>query len=401
MKNDKVIIIGGGMAGLSLALFLNKAGIQSAVYEAYPGFKNAGVAFTIAPNGMNVLNELSITEEIIKGGNVVSAFEFKNGEGRHIARMRTGPVEKYGQPSVLLSRFVLYDLLYKKAIEQGIEVYYGKKLTAINEGINNVSAYFEDGSLADGSILIGADGINSATRRLIFPDAPKPVYVGFYGTGGLVNVTDIPDSDKICRGDLTLVYGKNGFFGYGFNKQDELLWWSSLEVPESEVKSFIANTTDEQIRNKLLNLFNTYSYPVPQLISKTGKFAQTISYEVETLQSWHKGRVLLIGDAGHAISTTSGQGASMAFEDAMCLAKLLRDNAITNYEQVFSLFENERKPRLAKFKELAKRGNSDKKVTGKVGLFIREKMMRFFIGLFGEKGLQWQYSYKIDWKGKA
>ncbi|WP_183573044.1 FAD-dependent oxidoreductase [Mucilaginibacter sp. X5P1] len=397
MENEKVIIAGGGMAGLTLALFLKKAGIPVAVYEAYPEFKNSGLSFTIAPNGMQVLAELGLSTAIIKSGNIISAFEFKNAGGGRIARIRTGHGEQYGQPSVMISRYTLHKALYGAALAQGIAVNYGKKLIAINERGEMVTALFEDGTQVNGALLIGADGIHSATRQLIFPDAPKPAYVGFYGTGGILDIKDINNDETLNKGDLTLVYGNAGFFGYGFDKPDEILWWSSLEVPENEVKSFVTNNTDDQIRNRLLDLFADYHHPVKELVAKTKQFAQTISYQIAPLDGWHKGRVILIGDAGHALSTTSGQGASMAFEDAMFLAKLFKDNGIANYQQIFKLFEAERMPRLKKFFEAAKRGNSDKKVTGTFGLFIKEKMMAFFIGLFGEKGLKWQYSYKINW----
>ncbi len=397
MENKKVIIAGGGMAGLTLALFLKKAGITVAVYEAYPEFKNSGLSFTIAPNGMHVLAELGLNTAIIKSGNIISAFEFKNAKGGHIASIRTGHGEQYGQPSVMISRYILHEALYEAALAQGIEVNYGKKLIAIDQGGQMVTALFEDGTQVNGAVLIGADGIHSATRQLIFPAAPKPAYVGFYGTGGILDIKDMNNGETLNKGDLTLVYGNAGFFGYGFDKPDEILWWSSLEVPENEVKSFVIHNTDDQIRNRLLHLFADYHQPVKELVAKTKKFAQAISYQIDPLDSWHKGRVLLIGDAGHALSTTSGQGASMAFEDAMYLAKLFKDNGINNYQQVFKLFETERMPRLKRFFEASKRGNSDKKVTSTFGLFIKEKMMAFFIGLFGEKGLKWQHSYKINW----
>lgn len=396
MKDKKIIIVGGGLAGLTLSLFLKKAGIDSEVYEAYPKLTNAGAAFTIAPNGMNVLNELGLADELIENGNIISAFTFMNEKGKQIASMKTGPVEKYGQPSVMILRHVLHNRLYQEAIEQGIPVHYGKRLLAVAEHTDGIFAYFEDGTKVVADLLVGADGIHSMTRRILFPEAPKPVYIGFYGTGGLVDKADM-SHENIAQHDLNLVYGTGGFFGYGFNKQDELLWWSSIEVPETEVKSYIKTVSQEGIRADLTGNFKNYHSPVGELIAKTKSFTQTASYEIEPLPRWYKGRVLLIGDAAHAISTTSGQGASMAFEDAMYLAKLLKDMGVNDYASVYARFEAERMPRLAKLFKLARRGNSDKKITNPFKAWIRDKMMGFFIRLFGEKGLEWQYSYKINW----
>lgn len=141
-----------------------------------------------------------------------------------------------------------------------------------------------------------------------------------------------------------------------------------------------------------------YKEPIATLIANTQpQFWVKINIsDIQSLPTWHQGRVLLIGDAAHAVSPNAGQGAAMALDDAMCLAKLLRDSSHP-YEQVFAQFEAGRKPRVEKIVAEGRRRGADKQVLSPFQSKIREIMIMIFVNLFGERGLDWLYSYKIDW----
>ena len=111
-QNLHSIIIGGGIAGPALALLLNKAGITSTVYEAHPRLENLGGGFTIAPNGMNVLEEVGVADLIASNGALVSEFCFRDHHGKVLARYPAGNVEKYRWPSVsvAISRTTLHQV---------------------------------------------------------------------------------------------------------------------------------------------------------------------------------------------------------------------------------------------------------------------------------------------------
>jgi 2-polyprenyl-6-methoxyphenol hydroxylase-like FAD-dependent oxidoreductase len=162
-SSSHALIIGGGIAGPALALFLKKAGISSAVYEAYRSTEGVGGGLSLAPNGMNVLNELGLADKIKARGTVALELSFRSETGRVLARVDNGS-KKYGQPAVAMRRADLHEVLAQEIRRRGIAVAYEKRLTDISYTSDHkkVVAHFADGSDAEGDILIGADG--RATR---------------------------------------------------------------------------------------------------------------------------------------------------------------------------------------------------------------------------------------------
>jgi len=164
-QNLHPVIIGGGIAGPALALLLKKAGMSSTVYEAHPRLENLGGGFTIAPNGMNVLEEVGVADLIASNGALVSEFCFRDHRGNVLARYRAGNVEKYRWPSVAISRTTLHRILMEEVARQGIQVEYHKRLKQVTtiDG-ERIVAVFEDGTTAQGDFLVGADGVHSRVR---------------------------------------------------------------------------------------------------------------------------------------------------------------------------------------------------------------------------------------------
>lgn len=186
------LIIGSGIAGPAIALFLSKAGIGASIYEAYPAPAGIGGGLGLAPNGMNVLAELGLAEALVDAGTICAAFAFRNQRGQLIGTIPNGPPGRFGQPAVTLSRARLHQILLEALARQGIAVAYRKRLAALEEGPTGVLARFADGSEASGDLLVGADGIDSCTRNLILPTGPKPAFTGLVGVGGFVPRQSIP-----------------------------------------------------------------------------------------------------------------------------------------------------------------------------------------------------------------
>jgi len=161
-QNLHALIIRGGIAGPALGLLLKKAGMSSAVYEAHQRLEDVGGGFTIAPNGMSVLEEIGIADAVADSGAKVSEFRFRKQSGKVLARYRAGNVEKYRWPSVATSRTVLHRILMEETSRQGIQVEYHKRLKELGTvDRGKILASFEDGTTARGDFLVGADGVHS------------------------------------------------------------------------------------------------------------------------------------------------------------------------------------------------------------------------------------------------
>ena len=290
----------------------------------------------------------------------------------------------------------LHAVLVGELKHRAIPIAYGKQLARIERREDSVVACFADCSRAEGDILVGADGIHSRTRYEIFPDAPKPEFVGIVGIGGAVTREAVPDLSDDDAKNFSFVFGAKGFFGYCGGSAGEEMWWSNLarKSPYSadELKAF----NSETLKAQMLERYGGYHAPIPSLIACTRELIALNVFDIRSLPRWHDGRVILIGDAAHAVSPNAGQGASMALEDAMMLAKLLRDCA-ADYAIAFAHFERERKPRVERVVAEGRRRGADKAEVGPLQAKIRNLLLRVLLPLFGQYSQRWMYRYRISW----
>ena len=174
-------------------------------------------------------------------------------------------------------------------------------------------------------MLVAADGVGSRVRGLILPHYARPHYTGMLGVGGFVpSDVDLP-SDHGAAHRLNFTVGPRLQFGYARLSASSPVWgwWCHLpqetELPRAELQAI----TDDEFRSRVLQAFRGWPAPVEDFVTATKEIMRTAIYDVPPLPTWHMGRVMLIGDAAHAMSPAGGQGASLALEDAMALGQRL------------------------------------------------------------------------------
>src|SRR6266566_5054465 len=175
----KALIIGFGIAGPIVALFLQRAGIEAEIYEARAFSTDYGGLFlNTACNGLGVLKTLGLDEQVSRQGSPIPRMVIWSGKGKRLGEVRNGARAEVGAPSINLLRSRLHQMLREEAERQGIQITFGKKLVGLSTDAQGVVATFADGTTAEGSFLVGCDGLHSRVRSLINPDAPAPHYTG-------------------------------------------------------------------------------------------------------------------------------------------------------------------------------------------------------------------------------
>ncbi|MDH6437721.1 2-polyprenyl-6-methoxyphenol hydroxylase-like FAD-dependent oxidoreductase [Streptomyces sp. SAI-144] len=336
----RVLVIGGGIAGTAAALALHKAGFEAEVHEAHPdSAEDIGAFLTLASNGMRALAQLDASAVVTAVGFPLTSLRVMDDTGTEMAHAPMGaasdPLLRYR----CLRRGDLNTALQAEAARRGITVRHGARLASVEDGPDGVTARFADGTAATGDLLIGADGLNSAVRQSISPGT-RPFYAGQYVFYGYTRASSAPGADA-C---ITMVRGSGAAFGYAVSPDGETYWFARVTgdpLPAEE----LAQGTPAHWRDLLLPLLRKDTTPAAGLVAATGDdLMVTHATEIPTGTQWRSGRTLLIGDAAHAASPATGQGASMALEDAVVLAKSLRDAPDT--DAALALYETLRRPRV-------------------------------------------------------
>lgn len=401
MANRRVLVIGGGIAGPALALFLKRAGIAATVFEAYAAPTEIGGALGLAPNGMAVLGELGLADAVEREGSVCSTFLFRSPSGRRLGMLPFGPPGRYSRPAVALSRARLHEIVVGAAKKAGIDVVYGKRLSSFRHTPAGVVARFADGSEAEGDLVVGADGIHSRVRACLLPQGPAPAFTGLIGPGGFVPAAAVPAAGA-DRAAMVFYLGDGAFFGYGFGDSHGArgaFWWTALERKRALSDEERAAVTLAEVRGEILAAAPRWDPAVARLIDATSEFIPPLNlFDVATLPTWHGDRVVLVGDAAHAVSPHSGQGASVALEDALCLARQLRDR--DDVAAAVVAFERERRARAEKIVAYGRRSGDTKKKRNPAAAWLQRRLMPVFLRL-AANSLDWMYAYRARWPEPA
>jgi len=314
-NKDQVIIVGAGIAGLSLAIQLTEKQVPCIVLEARENFGGATSGVRISAKGVKVLENMGIrnigekTEKLkMYFGKSQISFDVKK--------------EQDASPAIIVTRLAIFEKLRECVNQLGINVNYNFKLENVIENADNVIAVSSDGQHIQGKYLVGADGVGSLVRRLLNPDSnSEKRYAGYLGLGFI-----FPSDEKV---EMTLFNSINGNIGLGSigkispddtNKNNFL--WTHIHMTEAEAKAITNKEVYERIAERAKN-WTPYFQQIFQEIEnnpKTILYHQPV-YNGSIPNKWYSDRLFLIGDAAHPYGP-GGQGISLAMLDAEALCDL-------------------------------------------------------------------------------
>jgi 2-polyprenyl-6-methoxyphenol hydroxylase-like FAD-dependent oxidoreductase len=389
----KALVIGGGIGGPVAAAALQRVGIEATVHEAHSGpAEFLGLFLGLGVNGMRVLHQLDLLAAVMRADTIATPLmAFSSTTGKQLGAVANGWLDA-DTPSITLMRGALQQALADEVQARGIEFQYNKRFIDYRETDTGVVARFEDGSETTGDILIGADGIRSRVRACLSPSAPKPSYTGLLNLGGVARSSGLPATADTMH----MIWGRRAFFGYTVRPTGEAWWFANLGAKQEPKREALTAISTEEWKQQLRDLFAQDPPIITTLIDGTDKIGASPIHDMPSLPTWHRGRAVLLGDAAHAVSPSSGQGASMAMEDALMLAKCLRDTGAP--EQAFAHYEALRRPRAERIvAEGRKRGNY-KALESRAAVFLRDLFMPLAFRLFATaKSMSWIYDYEIPW----
>ncbi|SFO72067.1 2-polyprenyl-6-methoxyphenol hydroxylase [Geodermatophilus dictyosporus] len=385
----RAIVVGGGVAGPVAAMALQKVGIAATVHEARAApAGDVGAWLGVQVNGLDALRAVDAEDAVRAVGFPTPVIEFRNHTGRVLGTLPTGSPASGRTSGLSLRRSDLYRALHGEARRRGIEVRHGSRLTAVSDTGDGVTAVFADGRTETADLLVGADGVRSTVRGLVDPDCPPPRFVPVLNTAGYSEHT--PASAEVGR--LTMVFGRRAFAGYLAAPAGGTWWFANPPLAREPSAEEVAGTSDAEWRARLADLYGRDRSPVAALVEATpGPLRGWTTYDVPTVRRWSRGRTVLIGDAAHATSPAAGQGSSLAIEDAVVLARCLRD---LSPEQALRAFEGLRRARAERVVAQGFRTSSAKSPPA-VGRLVRDLVVPLVLRHRDPQA--WVRDHAVDW----
>ncbi len=345
----RIAIIGGGIGGLTAALSLRQAGFEADIYEQAPALTHIGGGINMGPNAARVLIRLGLGEGLLREGvRPASTHQRRWDDGRTLQRAPLNPQceELYGAPHVTIHRA---DLL--AVISSGLppeRIHLGHRLLGLSDKGGHVEAWFDNGVRIDADILVGADGIHSAVRAILFGDeAPK--FAGCVAYRGLVPVERLADL-QLELGSQSWV-GPGGHLVHYFVSRGELLnfvGWTEHDEWSRE------DWTDRATVERALAAFEGWHPQIRRIIGAADECFIWALFDRDPLPRWSVGRVTLLGDACHPMYPFMGQGAAQAIEDGAALAACLRAAGDADPAVALQHYERLRLPRVTRLQELSR-----------------------------------------------
>jgi 2-polyprenyl-6-methoxyphenol hydroxylase-like FAD-dependent oxidoreductase len=372
----RVIVAGGGVAGAACAVALRRIGAEVTVYEAYADpAGSVGSFISLARNGLGALETLGCVDAVRRAGFEVDRQLMWSGSGRLLGDMPRGRPSGDPVRSITLMRGRLVEELRAAARRAGARIVTGARLTGAEAVPGGVRATFAGGRTAEADLLVGADGIWSATRRILDPGAPEPAYAGFYSASGIS--AGVPG---IAPQSFNMTFGRNGVFAH-IAVPDGTVWWTA------QVSTPTPPALDEIDLKTVARLYREEKMPAAVLQATTAWHRPTLNHAMPVIPVWRDDRTVLVGDAKHPVG--SGQGASMALEDAVVLATAL--HTAGSVPQALADYEARRRARMARMAKAAGL-NREAKTAGPIGRRIRGLVLPLLFRYGYERATAWLYT---------
>jgi 2-polyprenyl-6-methoxyphenol hydroxylase-like FAD-dependent oxidoreductase len=332
------IVAGGGIGGLAAALALLRRDWKVEVLERAAAFEEVGAGLSVWPNALRALDALGPSEKVRAQAIVETQAGVRDRSGRWLARTDTEELARRYGPLVMIHRAELLDLLRTAvpadSLRPGVEV-----TRVANDRTTAEVTHTAGVSRAD--LVVGADGIRSAVRRSVWPDAPQPRYAGYTAWRVVAGL-----GEPISSGGET--WGRGERFGIA-------------PLPDGRVYGFaVANRpAGERVSGgelaDLRRRFADWHDPIPALLEAASEEAVLRSdiEELPPLPTYVGGGVALLGDAAHAMTPNLGQGAGQALEDAVTLAACL--DAHPSTASALAAYDAERRPRTQRIARRSRR----------------------------------------------
>jgi 2-polyprenyl-6-methoxyphenol hydroxylase-like FAD-dependent oxidoreductase len=327
-KAKDILIVGGGIGGLSAAIALCQQGFNVELIELNPNWTVYGVGIIQQGNVVREMARLGVADECLKQGFSFDNVRLCDGSGKQLALIPGARVAGADYPvNVALPRISLHTILLNKATELGTKITLGLTIDSLENGSDTALVKFSDGRDGEYDLVIGADGIYSKLRGLLFGTHLKP---SFTGQGGWrCNMPRMAEVD--C---LTMYRGQNGGQA-GFCPLKSDLMYLLQTTPEPGNPWFDQDKLDVLFKERLTE----FEGPVARARDEFITDAKQVIYKpFETIfleEPWYRGRFVLIGDAAHATTPHLGQGAGMAIEDGIVLAEELKDKSVEHALETF------------------------------------------------------------------
>jgi len=329
MKKGTYSIIGGGIAGLTTALMMEKHGIPYHVYERSPELREVGAGIWLAPNALQVLQYLGLLEVIKKNGNSIDRVTVGRSDLSPITDQdQTSIKEQYGFSSIAIHRATLQRMLFDCIPEGKISL--DRHFDFFNEAEGELSIKFKSGHKAVSDYMIAADGVHSAVRKQIFPQST----IRYSGQTCWRGVSDY-ELPKDYQNRGVELWGSQLRFGFSKIAKGKVYWFAVALSPQN------GHDNPGETKSKLLTMYQNYDAMIRAIINDTpgDQIMRNDIIDLKPMKSWYSSNVCLIGDAGHATTPNMGQGGAQAIEDAYFLVKELIE---ADGYKAFERFQNNR-----------------------------------------------------------
>ncbi len=374
MNGSQIIIIGGGIGGLAMALALQQKGIVANVYERASELSEVGAGISLWVNATRILENLGLLNEALQESHRFKEVLVKNTKG---ALMSNLSVAQYAPASIGIHRADLLNLLQRHLPQA--QIFLSHELKHFTQQGDKIQAHFTNGNTVEGDLLIGADGLRSRVREQVIGDG-EPIYRGYTVWRGLMNSSHKETSETMGSGY------RFGIFPIG---KSRVYWYATANLPVRQPDPLAGR------KQQLLSIFQHWHAPIGEMIANTNEtdILRNDCFDRNPTRGWSKGNAVLIGDAAHPTTPNMGQGGGMALEDTAVLTKCLLQHS-SNIPHALQAFEQARFARTKNIIRMSRFIGATGQWANPFARTWRDLLYRLTPAKVADGNLRWVYTYE-------